>query len=100
MDGIYLNAGNAAKQQDTSISEREGSGIMLAVNLPYDIGTLVRLKVEPFGIASISGYCVFSETEYTVFVSGYKEPWCGEYLPSEIEPIREQTDGIRVQKDD
>ena len=63
---------------------------MFTVDLPYDIGTFVRIPSNPryanttlFG--TIVGFCVFSQTDITVYVSGYKESWAGEFLLREIE---------------
>ena len=64
---------------------------MFTVELPYEKGTFVKIinpifeRKEPIDSGTIVGYNVFSSTDITVFVSGYKESWCGEYMLSEIE---------------
>ena len=75
---------------------RNGGSKMFSITLPYDIGTFVKIVNQAFerkqtlDMGTVSGYSVFSPTDFTVFVSGYKEPWCGEYLPSEIVPLTEE----------
>ena len=64
---------------------------MINISLPYKIGTFVKVvkqDAEPI-FGTISGYTVFNDS-YTVWVSGYKEPWTGEYLPDMILPIAEE----------
>lgn len=69
---------------------------MFTVELPYDIGTFVKInnpmfeRKEPLDCGTIVSYSVFGSTNMTVFVSGYKEPWCGEYMLSEIEIMTEE----------
>ena len=68
---------------------------MFAIELPYDIGTFVKIteslfeRKKPLLCGTIVGYSVFGQTDITIFVSGYKEPWCGEYMLSEIEIMDE-----------
>lgn len=75
---------------------QEWGSKMFSITLPYDSGTFVKIVNQAFerkqtlNIGTVSGYTVFSPTDFTVFVSGYKEPWCGEYLPSEIVPLTEE----------
>lgn len=69
---------------------------MYTVKLPYDNGTFVKLtnplfeRKEILDVGTISGYTVLSPSDFTVWVSGYKESWCGEYMLSEIEPMTEE----------
>ena len=69
---------------------------MYTVELPYDKGTFVKIinplfkRKEPLDMGTVVGYNVFSPTEITVFVSDYKEVWCGEYMLSEIEPMTDE----------
>ena len=68
---------------------------MFTIELPYDIGTFVKITEPLFErkksllCGTIVGYSVFGQTDITIFVSGYKEPWCGEYMLSEIEIMDE-----------
>ena len=68
---------------------------MFAIELPYDIGTFVKIteplfeRKKPLLCGTIVSYSVFGQTDITIFVSGYKEPWCGEYMLSEIEIMDE-----------
>lgn len=69
---------------------------MYTVELPYDNGTFVKItnplfeRKETLDIGTISGYTVFSPSDFTVWVSGYKESWCGEYMLSEVEPMTDE----------
>lgn len=65
---------------------------MIHVELPYDFGTFVKIKdVDSSATlyATISSYFVYRDG-VTVWVSGYKEAWCGEYLMEEIELMTEE----------
>ena len=60
---------------------------MIHVDLPYDYGTFVKVKNEKtgnFDCGTIVAYMV-SYDGWCVWVSGYKEAWCGEFLPEDIE---------------
>lgn len=75
---------------------------MFTQTFPYDIGTFVRVSDNRRGgpsssestvghddlgdIGTISCYqCVTDkEDDYCVMISGYKQPWCGEYLLQDI----------------
>lgn len=67
---------------------------MFTVELPYNIGTFVKITKPLFErknvpktlFGTVSGYTVLGD-EYAVWVSGYKESWGGEYLPSEVSPM-------------
>lgn len=69
---------------------------MYTVELPYDNGTFVKVvnpafeRKLPMDIGTVSGYTVFSPSDFTVWVSGYKESWCGEYMLSEVEPMTDE----------
>ena len=69
---------------------------MYTVNLPYDMGTFVKIvnpafeRESPNYFGTTGGYTVFSPSEFLVWVHGYKESWCGEYLMSEVEPMTEE----------
>lgn len=68
----------------------------MIVELPYEIGTYVKVidtigsdkRVE--GIGSVAAYTVSKPGDYMIWVSGYKESWCGEYLPNEVIPLSEE----------
>lgn len=72
----------------------------MKVELPYKIGTMVKViekdferenlieKYKPL-YGSVVAYTVTSETEYLIWVSGYKEAWSGEFLQKEIIPLTE-----------
>ena len=75
---------------------------MFTQTFPYDIGTFVRVNDNQRGerpssesiighddlgdIGTVSCYqCVTDrKDDYCIMVSGYKQSWCGEYLPEEI----------------
>ena len=75
---------------------------MFTVEFPYDIGTFVQVNNSMRGespkpkecwddlgdIGTIACYnCVDdsqTDDKFVVVVSGYKQPWCGEYLLQEI----------------
>ena len=62
---------------------------MIHVDLPYDYGTFVKVKAKDstiFFYGTVAAYMV-SYDGYLVWVSGYRESWCGEYLPEEVEPM-------------
>lgn len=65
------------------------------VVLPYSSGTFVKItnplfdRKDSLDCGTIVGYNVFSPTDISVHVSGYKESWYGEYLFSEIELMTE-----------
>lgn len=79
---------------------------MYTVELPYDNGTFVKItnplfeRKETLDIGTISGYTVFSPSDFTVWVSGYKESWCGEYMLSEVEPMTdEEIKQLKLERD-
>lgn len=60
---------------------------MIHIDLPYDYGTFVRVKDENGNIpycGTVSAYTLAS-TGFLIWVSGYKQPYCGEYQLEEIE---------------
>ena len=69
---------------------------MITVTLPYDNGTFVKIvdpefeRKQPIEFGVVCGYTVFSPTDFFIVVSGYKESWSGEYLPSEVIPLTEE----------
>lgn len=69
---------------------------MYTVELPYDRGTFVKIinplfeRKKVLEVGTVEGYNVFSPTDITVFISGYKESWCGEYMLSEIELMADE----------
>lgn len=69
---------------------------MFTVELPYDKGTFVKIinplfkRKQPIEVGTIVGYNVCSPTDITVYVSGYKESWFGEYMLSEIELMTDE----------
>jgi hypothetical protein len=69
---------------------------MFTAEFPYDFGAFVKIidplfeRKQPLEYGTIAAYTVSSPTDITVFVSGYKEAWCGEYLLSEIEPMTDE----------
>ena len=81
---------------------------MFKVELPYDIGTFVKITNPLFErkdvpktlFGTVSGYTVLGDG-YTIWVSGYKESWGGEYLPSEISPMTaEKIEKLKGENDD
>ena len=58
--------------------EKEG----IIVKLPYQFGQFVRIK-ETNAIGTINAYTVF-EDGILVWVSGYKQSWCGEFEENEF----------------
>lgn len=65
---------------------------MFTVELPYDIGTFMKVKkkngeVEYYG--TVAAYTVVDDG-WLVWVSGYKESVTGEYLPEEVELMTEK----------
>ena len=65
---------------------------MFTVELPYNIGTFVKVKtkngeVDYYG--TVAAYTV-SQDGYLIWVSGYKEAITGEYLPEEVELISDK----------
>ena len=67
---------------------------MFTVDLPYDIGTFVKVprSFDGKGIicGTIVGYSVFNPPDMTVIVSGYEESFCGEYLLKHIELMSDE----------
>ena len=69
---------------------------MFTVELPYDEGTFIKIvnplfdRKQPIDVGTVVGYNVFSPTDITVHVSGYKESWYGEYMLSEIELMTDE----------
>lgn len=69
---------------------------MYTVELPYDNGTFVKIvnplfeRKRPLEIGTVVGYNVFSPTDITVHISGYKESWYGEYMLSEVELMTDE----------
>ena len=60
---------------------------MLTVELPYDIGTFMKVKNKNGDIeycGTVAAYTVANDG-WAVWVSGYKQPVTGEYLPEEVE---------------
>lgn len=67
---------------------------MYTVELPYNKGTFVKIispyfDIDRSNIGTVVGYSVFSPTDITIHISGYKDSWCGEYL---LDDIRMMTD--------
>lgn len=78
---------------------------MLTVKLPYTIGTFVKIinpkfkRKEPVDYGTVVAYEVCSQTDYYIWVSGYKEACCGEYLPEEVVPMTdEEIDELKKQR--
>lgn len=67
---------------------------MFKVELPYDIGTFVKVKEEGFKdynyFGTVASYTVVDEDDYLIWVSGYKEACAGEYLPKEVTPMTDE----------
>ena len=61
--------------------------LMPTVELPYEIGTFVRAMEDDI-LGTVAAYTV-GKDGYLIWVSGYKEPWCGEYLPDTVRPLTE-----------
>ena len=68
---------------------------MFTVTLPYEKGTFVKIinplyeRKQPIEIGTVTGYGVFSENDITVYISGHKESWFGDYLLSEVDLMTE-----------
>ena len=67
---------------------------MWTVNIPYDIGTFVKISKHWDGrdviYGTSVGFCVFGPTDMTVFISAYKEAFCGEFALNEIELMSDE----------
>lgn len=69
---------------------------MFSVDLPYEIGTFVKVvdpkfeRKEPIYCGTVAAYTVCSQTDYCIWVSGYKEACTGEYLPEEVIPMTDE----------
>lgn len=80
---------------------------MYTVELPYSIGTFVKIvdpvfeRQQPLDCGTVSCYIVgSSSTDIIVCVSGYKEPWYGEYLATEIEPMTdEEIEQVKLERE-
>lgn len=73
---------------------------MIHIDLPYDFGTFVKVKdVEANLIryGSVATYEVMDDG-YLIWVSGYKEPWCGVYLPDMVELMSDDEIEVLVKK--
>lgn len=68
---------------------------------PYNTGTFVLVDLDTYDendpkklinrLGTIACYqCVNEDDTLVVMVSGYKNPWCGEYLLSEIRLATEE----------
>lgn len=70
----------------------------MIVELPYEPGTFVKAidtidsdkRVEGYGTVVSYTVCSDKPNDFLVWVSGYKESWCGEYLPNEVTPLSEE----------
>lgn len=68
---------------------------MFTIDFPYDFGSFVKIidrlfeRKRPIEYGTIVSYTV-AKDGIAVFVSGYKEPWCGEYM---LEDVQLMTDG-------
>lgn len=63
---------------------------MFTVTFPVDTGTLVKTP-EGYNGAIGSYNCVTttnSDEDFCVMVTGIHEPWCGEYLLSQLEIVQ------------
>lgn len=67
---------------------------MIKVEFPYDFDTFVKINNPQFErknsieYGTIVGYTLLSDG-ITVHISGYKQPWGGEFLLDEITPLTE-----------
>lgn len=65
---------------------------MIHVDLPYDYGTFMKAKDKETGDVIFCGTVVaytVCDDGWLVWVSGYRESCCGEFLPEEVEPMTE-----------
>lgn len=65
---------------------------MFTVELPYDIGTFMKVKNKDGSIeycGTVAAYTV-ADDGWLVWVSGYKEAVTGEYSPDEVELMTEK----------
>lgn len=76
---------------------------MFTVDLPYEIGIFVKVKPkdeDSILYGTVVAYTV-GRDGYLIWVSGYKEPMTGEYLPEEIEPMNlEEIEQLKLTKGD
>lgn len=64
---------------------------MIHVDLPYDYGTFVKVKTKQSGTVdygTVAAYMVMDDG-WCIWVSGYRQSWCGEFLPEDIETMSE-----------
>lgn len=78
---------------------------------PYDTGTLVKVRdrYNPDSdtlYGSVACYnCIRSNTDdFTIVVSGLKEPWCGEYYHEDVklateEEVKAYYDKMKIEGD-
>lgn len=64
---------------------------MVHVDLPYNYGTFVKAKGKDGNILFLGTVVAYMVTDdgYCIWVSAYKEAQCGEFLPEEVEPMKE-----------
>ena len=71
----------------------KGIGLkMLKVELPYDIGTFMKVKGrngEVMYCGTVAAYTV-TDDGWLIWISGYKQAVTGEYLPEEVELMTEE----------
>ena len=61
---------------------------MFTVNIQYKVGDFVKaydhFNVGEMIYGTVAGFSVFGPTSITVLISGYKSPFAGEYLLSDV----------------
>lgn len=64
---------------------------MIHVDLPWNYGTFMKVKSSIKDVSYCGTVVAYTVTDdgWLVWVSGYKIPITGEYLPEEVEPMTE-----------
>lgn len=65
---------------------------MFRVELPYDIGTFLKVKNKDGKVEYCGTVAAYTVTDdgWLVWVSGYKQPVTGECLPEQVELMTEE----------
>jgi hypothetical protein len=73
---------------------------MIHVDLPYDFGTFVKVKDEESNLIRYGSVAIYEVMDdgYLIWVSGYKEPWRGVYLPDMVELMSDDEIEVLVKK--
>jgi len=65
---------------------------MIKLELPYNYGDFVKAKLPEgdFLFGTVSAYNCVVKDGFLVCVSGYKQPICGDFIPSEVTLLTEE----------